>query len=128
MVTYSLSIQTYSVSNQYAPIVLIWMCLAIFIHIMSTVALRLRVKLVAKNRLGISTALMNEFLLSADHPEARLAFRRESYWSICLSWATSVATIIHIALGTLGLSGLLFINVQDATFMVGLQIYPLSCL
>ncbi|KAL2059595.1 hypothetical protein ABVK25_000888 [Lepraria finkii] len=117
MVTYSLSIQTYSVSNQYVPIVLIWICLAIFIHILGAVALRLRVKLIVKNPLGISTALKNEFLLSAYHPESRLAFQQESYWFISLSWATSVATIIHIAMGTLVLSSLLFINVQDAMFV-----------
>ena len=113
MVTYSLSIQTYSVSNQYVPIVLIWMCLGIFIHILGAVALRLRVKLVVENPLGISTALKNEFLLSAYHPEGRLAFRQESCWFISLSWATSVATIMHIAMGTLVLSSLLFINVQE---------------
>ena len=124
MVTYSLSIQTYSVSNQYVPIVLIWICLAIFIHILGAVALRLRVKLIVENPLGISTALKNEFLLSAYHPEGRLAFQQESYWFISLSWATSVATIIHIAMGTLVLSSLLFINVQDAMFVVSLIICP----
>ncbi|KAL8714474.1 MAG: hypothetical protein Q9225_006579 [Loekoesia sp. 1 TL-2023] len=117
MVTYSLSIRTYSVSNQYVPIVLIWMCLAIFVHILGAVALRLRVKLIVENPLGISTALKNEFLLSAYHPAGRLVFRQESYWFISLSWATSVATIIQIAIGTVGLSSLLFINTQDATFV-----------
>ena len=122
MVTYSLSIRTYSVSNQYVPIVLIWMCLAIFIHILGAVVLRLRVKLIVENPLGISTALKNEFLLCAYHPGSRLEFRQESYWFIILSWFTSVATIIHIAMGTMVLSSLLFINSQDATFVVGLII------
>ena len=124
MVTYSLSIKTYSVSNQYVPMFLIWMCLAIFIHILGAVALRLRVKLLIENPSGISTALKNEFLLSAYHPKGRLAFRQESYWFIFLSWATSVGTIIHIAIGTLVLSSLLFINVRDATFVVGLLLCP----
>ena len=86
------------------------MCLAIFIHIVGAVALRIRVRLFAKNPLGISTALENEFLPSSDHLKARLAFRPEWYWFICLSWSTSIATIVHIALGTHGLSGLLFIQ------------------
>ena len=124
MVTYSLSIRTYSVSSQYVPIVLIWMCLAILIHILGALALRLRVKLIVENPFGISTALRNEFLLSTYHPGGRLAFRQESYWFISLSWATSVATIIHIAMGTMVLSSLLFINSQDATFVVGLIICP----
>lgn len=122
MVTYSLSIRSYSVSHQYVPIVLIWMCVAIVIHIAGAVALRLRVKLTTKNPLGISTALKNEFLLSAYHPEAQLAFRQESYWFILLSWTTSVGTIVHIAIGTMVLSSLLFINTVDATNVVGLSI------
>ena len=124
MVTYSLSIQTYSVSNQYVPIILIWMCLGIFIHILGAVALRLRLKIVVEDPIGISTALKNEFLISAYHPEGRLAFRQESYWFISLSWATSVATIIHIAMGTVVLSSLLFINIRDALFVVGYIICP----
>lgn len=120
MVTYSLSIRAYSITNQYVPIVLIWMCLAIFIHILGAVVLRLRMKLIAENSPGISTALKNEFLLSAHHSEGRLTFRQESYWFILLPWATSVATIIHIAMGTLVLSSLLFIDVHDALFVVSL--------
>lgn len=124
MVTYSLSIQTYSIIYQYVPIVLIWMCLAIFIHVLGAVVLRLRMKLIVESPPRISTALQNEFLLSAYHPEGRLAFRQESYWFISLSWATSVATIIHIAMGTLVFSSLLFINVQDALLVVSLIICP----
>ena len=124
MVTYSLSIRTYSVSNQYVPIVLLWMCLAVFIHIMGAVALRLRMKLIVENPLGISAALKNEFLLSAYQPGGQLAFRQESYWFIALSWAISVATIIHIAMGTMVLSSLLFINSQDALLIVGFIICP----
>lgn len=124
MVTYSLSIQTYSITNQYVPIVLIWMCLAIFTHILGAMTLRLRVKLNVDNPVGISTALKNEFLLSAYHPEGRLLFMQESYWFISLSWVTSVATIIHIGMGTLVLSSLLFINSQDAMLVVGLIIRP----
>ena len=100
------------------------MCLAILIHVAGAVALRLRVKLIAENPLGISTALKNEFQLSAYQSGGRLTFRKESYWFILLSWATSVTTIIHIALGTLVLSSLLFINTQDATYVVGLTMCP----
>ena len=124
MVIYSLSIRTYSISYQYVPSVLIWMCLAIFVHVLGAVVLRLRMKLNVENSPGISTALKNEFILSAYHPEGWLAFRQESYWFIFLSWATSVATIIHLAMGTLAFSSLLFINVQDALFVVSFIICP----
>lgn len=123
-VTYSLSIRTYSITNPNVPTVLIWMCLAIFIHILGAVVLRLRMKLIVESSPRISAALRNESLLSAHQPEGRLTVRQESYWFIALSWATSIATILHIAMGTLNFSSLLFINTQDALLIVSLIICP----
>ena len=124
-VTYLLSIRTYSITNQYVPIILIWMCVAIFVHVLGAVALRFRVKLIGEESPGVLAALRSEFILSAYHPERCLIFRQESYWFICLAWATSVATIVHIAMGTMVLSSLLFINSQDAIYIVSLAICPL---
>ena len=100
-VTYSLSIRTYSITSQYVPIILIWMCLAIVIHVLGAAVLRLRMKLIVENSPRVSTALKDEFRLSAYHQEGRLAFRQESCLFIFLSWATSIGTIIHLAMGTL---------------------------
>lgn len=103
----------------------LWTFLAVLIHVGGVLALALRVKTKMSSSKSNSydgmaslSKIPNEFVPSAFQSSKRLVWRKENVFFHALSWMVSVGAVIHIVIGTLTLSSLLFFSVTDAVIIV----------
>jgi len=103
--------------------VVFWSVLAVVIHIAGNVSLRLMVRVEPNTRSpkrhGLFLSwLLDELTPSANLEQMTLYLRQESYWFLFMSWATATGTVLHTIYGTLILSSLIGISVQDTLLVV----------
>lgn len=118
--TYMLSVRTicsFAAEVAYMPV--IWPFLALLIHFVGTIALSLRVRFSepGNQRLSLASIVRREFLPCSLHPVTELQPKKESALFIIIAWCLSTGTVLHLILGTLVLSSLLFISTQDAVMV-----------
>lgn len=108
----------------------VWITLALLLHILSCIALRLRIRVARissrSERNGLSNLvsyIRQEFTLSCeplDHTTIRFVAKPESWLFVVLTWFVSTTAVFHLIFGTVLLAGLLFISVKDA-IIIGIR-------
>jgi hypothetical protein len=72
----------------------------------------------SKKRTGAMAWLLREATPCVQHDQSRIQVRKESWKFIFISWLTSVGAMSNILLGTLSLSGALYISTGDAIVVI----------
>ena len=103
----------------------IWFFIGFLIHGFGALALYLRTKVIRTNvirtkimRAGLIMAASNLFKSMAQRTSLRVIILEENLLFLYISWSANVLTAFHILYGTVLFSGILFIGVNDAKFVV----------
>ena len=75
-------------------------------------------KVKSQKRTGAVGWLLREAAPCVQHSPSRIQVRKESWGFIFVSWLTSVCAMANIVLGTLTLSGALYISTNDAVMVI----------
>ncbi|KAK0736131.1 hypothetical protein B0T21DRAFT_289260 [Apiosordaria backusii] len=119
----SRSVCAFSSEFMYMPVM--WSVSMMIVNLIGVWWHSLRVQRKRVRRTGtwvdrIATMLQYEFRLSVDNPGPIHAEQlKEGKLSVFLGWFLSAGSVLHIVFGTLLLSSLLFIRVQDALAILG---------
>lgn len=127
VVTWQLCVRTicsFTTDTFWMPI--LWPVLAILIHIVAMVAVRLQWRFDERpvaQASGVHASpksgwIQRELSLCSQHPRMDFKRNEESLTFLIVAWVVSTGTVLHILLGTLVFSSLLFIETGDAISVV----------
>lgn len=123
-----------TLSTQTAWLPLFWIMIALPIHWVGFVSVRMRVRLdnqriardnhnhvMEKQPSAWATMLKSEFRLGIDHPcdSGELKMRVEHWRFSILSWVASTGSVLHLIFGTIILSSTLFMTTRDGANVIG---------
>ena len=122
-----------TLSTQTAWLPLIWAILALPVHWMGFISVRMRVKLRSKRSETSSshiterqpsawaTLLKNEFRLGIDQPRhsGEVQLRKEDWRFFVTAWIAATGSVLHVIFGTITLSSVLFATTTDGTSVTG---------
>lgn len=93
----------------------LWPAFAVLIHIVAMIAVRSKVRFRDKTEPAKRPSrIRQELSLCLNHPRTVLKTQEESPWFLATAWIVSTGTVLHIILGTLVFSSLLFLLTKDA--------------
>lgn len=124
VVSWQLSVRTicsFAMESAYLPGV--WAALGLAVYACGALAVWLKVDLrhsgvPRKGRFDSLRWIRSEVTLGFQQPEIDLVAKQDTLLSVVVAWMASTGTILHIILGTLVFSSVLFISTQDATLVV----------
>lgn len=122
----SWTINTISCDDVYYPI--LWAVTTLFIHIISSWCLALRVITPRKNKCSrnleekrLCRWIRHEITPCITHDKLELDWKPESYLFVAISWWTSLLTVTHLLYGTIAFSSIQFIG--ETFYILDLSYY-----